>query len=142
MKHNILIVLTCLIFSSCVTYVIPKPLLISQFESIDSTHLVMKKVLGPGFLHYEYLANPITDIQCEDKNGQSQTLINSPSIEIRITEKTGEKTIFYFDRILVTNSHLLGVRSRLAPFINKQIDMANIKSIEVQDGRKNFKYKN
>jgi len=130
------------ILPSCTTYIIPKLSLVEQLGSIDSTQLVNRQVIGPIATHYEYLANPIAEIKCEDKYGQQNILTNSPSIEIRVTESSGKKTIFYFDRILIVNNQLLGVRSRFASFVDKTIDLENIQLIEVQDGKKNFKYSN
>ncbi len=132
--------LLVVLLTSCTTYLIPKSSLIEQLAPIDSTQLVNKKVYGPVVGQYQYLANPITTILCEDKNGEPQTLTNSPSIEMRVTETNNMKTIFYFDRILIVDGQLVGVRSRFAPFVDKQIDLENIQLIEIQDGKKNFRY--
>ena len=137
----LVLIISAIVLSSCSTYIIPKSSLIEQLGSIDSTQLINRKVVGPISSQYEYPANPITTILCEDKNGNPQTLLNSPSIEIRVTEMNNRKTIFYFDRIMILNDHLIGVRSRFAPFADKQIDLENIKLIEIQDGKKNFRYK-
>ncbi|MEQ8546340.1 MAG: hypothetical protein RIC03_00425 [Cyclobacteriaceae bacterium] len=134
------VILLIVLLSSCTTYLIPKSSLVEQLGSIDSTQLVNRRVIGPVATQYEYLANPITTIRCVDKNGQSQTLVNSPSIEMRVTETDNKKTIFYFDRTLIQNGQLIGVRSRFAPFVDKQIDLEDIQVIEIQDGQKNFKY--
>jgi len=57
-----------------------------------------------------------------------------------VTEVNGKRTIFYFDRIFVTDSTLTGVRSRFISSINKKIRLKDIKKIEIQDGKKNFDY--
>lgn len=134
--------LLVVLLTSCTTYLIPKSSLVEQLAPIDSTQLVNKNVYGPVAGQYQYLANPITTILCEDKNGESRTLTNSPSIEIRVTETNNKKTIFYFDRILIVDGKLVGVRSRFAPFIDKQINLEDIQLIEIQDGKKNFRYAN
>jgi hypothetical protein len=97
-------------------------------------------VRGPIGERYDYLANPITEVECFDKMGNSARLTNSPSIEMRITEINGKRTVFYFDRIFVTDSTLTGVKSRFAPLINKTIKLKDIRKIEIQDGKKNFNY--
>jgi hypothetical protein len=89
---------------------------------------------------YKYLANPIDIIDCVDKNGNPIKLTNKPSIEMRITEKSGRRTIFYFDRVFVTDSTLVGVRSRFVSSIRRTIKLRDIKKIEVQDGQKKFNY--
>ena len=128
------------LLSSCTTYLIPKSSLMKQLGSIDSTQLVNRRVAGPISTQYEYLANPIATILCEDKQGESHTLENSPSIEVRVTETNNKRAIFYFDRIMILNDQLVGVKSRFASFVDKKIDLDNIQLIEIQDGKKNFRY--
>ncbi len=74
-----------------------------------------------------------------DKKNNPVELKNSPSIEIRFTDKNDKRTVFYFDQIYIQDSTVIGDGSR---FINyqKKIPLNEIKQIEVQDGRKNFKY--
>lgn len=134
------VALLIVLLTSCTTYLIPKSSLVEQLAPIDSSQLVNKKVFGPVTGQYQYLANPITTIYCEDRNGEPQTLTNSPSIEMRVTETNNKKTIFYFDRTLIVDGQLVGVRSRFAPFVDKQIDLEDIQLIEIQDGKKNFRY--
>jgi len=128
------------IFSSCATYLIPVADLRAQFAGIDSTNLVDVVVRGPVGERYHYLANPLRTIYCADKKNNPKVLINSPSIEMRITNRENEKTIFYFDRIFVSETTLYGVQSRFIPSIAKRIPLNEIKKIEVQDGKKNFRY--
>ena len=126
--------------TSCSTYYLTTDSLRNQFSSIDSTKLRTVTVRGPVGERYNYLANPINEIECIDKNGNPSRLTNSPSIEMRVTEVNGKRTIFYFDRIFVTDSTLTGVRSRFISSINKKIRLKDIKKIEIQDGKKNFDY--
>jgi hypothetical protein len=97
-------------------------------------------VRGPVGERYNYLANPISEIECIDKNGNPSRLTISPSIEMRVTETNGKRIIFYFDRIFVTDTTLSGIQSRFISSINKTIKLKNIKKIEIQDGKKNFDY--
>ena len=127
--------------TSCKTYYISTSSLKEQFKNIDSTKFQLVNVRGPMSEAYTYLANPIKEIKCVDKQNNLVELINSPSIETRITESNGEKTIFYFDRIYLDDSLLYGVRSRFIPSFDKTIPLENIVKIEVQDGKKNLKYK-
>jgi hypothetical protein len=125
---------------SCATYLIPVDNLRAQFAGIDSTDFVNVSVRGPVGDRYHYLANPLRIINCFDKKNNPAELINSPSIEIRITNRDNKKAIFYFDRIFVSETSLYGVQSRFIPSITKKIPLSDIKKIEVQDGKKNFKY--
>jgi hypothetical protein len=144
MKNAILKVVFLLIltfsFYACTTYLIPVDSLKSQFAGIDSTKLVNVVIRGPVGERYNYLANPIRTINCVDKQNNPSSLNNSPSIEMRVTDTNNKKTIFYFDRIFVNKTYLYGVQSRFISSITKTVPIKDITKIEVQDGKKNFKY--
>ncbi|GHT59738.1 hypothetical protein AGMMS50239_07090 [Bacteroidia bacterium] len=144
MKSKLLITVTIFIItmiSSCTTYYLSTDSLKQQFAGIDSTRLKDVIVTGPYNERYKYEANPIVSIQCTDKNGNLHQLKNSPSIETRFTYgHKNKKTIFYFDRIFVSGDKIYGVESRFASFIKSSIPLDSITKIEVQDGRKKFKY--
>ena len=130
-------------FTSCKSYYISLESFKQQFASIDSTNLKRVKMTGGGSLWVteQYLANPITKIQCTDKKGNPAELDNGPAIEIRFTYgKANKRTVFYFDRVFVTDSKVIGVPSRFIPTMRKTIPLNEIKKIEVQKGGKNFKY--
>jgi len=138
---NLGLVITILAFAtSCSTYYLTTESLRNQFSGVDSTKLRTVTVRGPVGERYIYLANPINEIECTDKNGNPSRLTNSPSIEMRVTHTNGKRTIFYFDRIFVTDSTLTGIQSRFISSINKTIKLKDIKKIEIQDGKKNFDY--
>ena len=124
---------------SCKTYYIPVQSFKLQFNGIDSTKLRLVKTRGPAGDVAEYLANPIDYIKCVDKSDMQFELKNSPSIEIRFTEKNNKRTIFYFDRVFMQDTLIIGEMSRFVRF-RKGISINNVKLIEVQDGHKNFRY--
>jgi hypothetical protein len=128
-----------LVLVSCKTYYIPVDSFKAQFKGIDSTNLNLVHTRGPAGDIAEYLANPIDYIKCVDKNNNPFELKNSPSIEIRFTMKNNRRTLFYFDRIYLKDSLVIGEMSRFMRF-RKSISINNVKLIEVQDGHKNFKY--
>jgi hypothetical protein len=141
-KRSILIkflFILCIGFVSCKTYYIPIESFRSQFENINSSNLRLVNTRGPAGDIVEYPANPIDYIKCVDKDNIPFLLKNSPSIEIRFTDKNNKRTIFYFDRVFLQDTLIIGDMSR---FINykKGISINNIKLIEVQDGHKNFHY--
>lgn len=130
-----------LLLGSCTTYTIPENSFKQQFAGIDSTKLVRVKVLGPVGEIYEYDANPIKTIECMDRNGNVYRLEKKPSIEIRFTYgEKNKRTILYFDRIYVSDSMVVGVKSRFISSLKTIIPLKDITKIEVQDGRKNFQY--
>lgn len=139
-KYLGLFIAILILTTSCTTYYLTTDSLRNQFSGVDSTKLRVVTVRGPVGERYKYLANPINEIECIDKSGNPSSLPNSPSIEMRVTEKNGKRTIFYFDRVFVTDSTLSGIQSRFVSSINKTIKLKDIKKIEIQDGKKNFDY--
>jgi hypothetical protein len=144
MTKNLIILLFIsgfLFFTSCKTYLIPVESLKQQFSGIDSTDLQNVRVRGPIGEMYNYLANPIQTIKCVDKKGNSTTLENSPSIEVRFTHgDKNKKTVYYFDRIFLNDCCVVGVKSRFISSIGDTIPIESITKIEIQDGKKNFHY--
>src|SRR6187549_3192688 len=123
--------------SSCTTYYISTDSFRQQFAGIDSTKYKEVAMRGPIGEVYRYRANPITNIQCVDKNGNPFELQNSPSVEIRFTYgENNNRTTFYFDRIFVSDSSVIGVESRFIQSIRKTIPLKTVTKIEVQDGKK------
>ena len=132
-----------MLLSSCTTYTIPMESFRQQFDTINSTKLIDVTTIGPVNELYRYKANPISLIKCVNKNGEPAQLLNRPSIELRATYGHKKKrVIFYFDRIYVENGLLVGYESRFLSFIGRKIPLDSISKIEVQDGRKRFRYLN
>jgi hypothetical protein len=137
---KIILIISILLFTSCSTYLIPIENFEEQFQNINASSRKEVKVRTPYYgITTKYLANTINGISCVDKNNNSVILRNSPSIEIRIIEKNGKKTIFYFDRVYLENSIVYGDKSRILGF-EKGIPLDSILKIEIQDGKRNFKY--
>jgi hypothetical protein len=139
LKFLVLFIVTISIYS-CTTYLIPLESLKAQFSGIDSSNFVNVVVRGPIGERYNYLANPIETIVCVDKQNNPAELKISPSIEMRVTDRDNKKSILYFDRIFLDKTYLYGVQSRFITSITKTIPLIDITKIEVQNGKKNFKY--
>ncbi|NCA86339.1 MAG: hypothetical protein EOM83_12315 [Clostridia bacterium] len=133
--------LTTLLLASCKSYYIPVASFNEQMRDIDSVELRTVNTRGPMGDIVSYKTYPIDFIKCVDKNDNPTELKNSPSIEIRFTEKNNMRTVFYFDQIYIKDSTVIGDGSRFI-YYRKAIPINNIKLIEVQDGHKNFKYVN
>lgn len=124
----------------CTTYYIPIESFKEQFRGVDSTDLKMVDAIGPLGERFSYPANTIDTIYCIDDNNKPFKLANSPSIEIRFTDMNDNRTIFYFDTVILQDSLIIGTESRFIPLFRDALNIKNIKLIEVQDGKKNFKY--
>ncbi len=136
---SVIFMLTALF--GCKTYTIPVDSFKKQFAGIDASSF--KKVYIDGAIFGSYMANPIQEIKCIDKNGNPFELTNSPAIEIRFTHGAkNKKTTFYFDTVFLTDSVIVGERSRLVPSLTKEIPVNSITKIEVMNGGKKIRYVN
>ena len=102
----------------------------------------MREVItqGPVGDRATYKTYPIDSIHAVDKSGNPISILNSPSIEIRFTDSSNKKTIFYFDLIRFDGVTIAGRQSRFISAFKKTIPMSSVRKIEVQNGKKNYKY--
>jgi hypothetical protein len=138
-RYTVLIGLIVLLISSCTSYYIPIESFNEQFKDIDSVNLRTVNTRGPMGDVVTYKTYPIDTIYCIDKENNPKKLVNSPSIEVRFTDNSNKRTVFYFDQMYVQDSILKGNGSRFIGY-KREIPLKNIILIEVQDGQKNFKY--
>lgn len=129
-----------LIFTSCKTFYIPIESFKQQFAGIDSADLREVTTLGPMGDRVTYKTYPIDFIQAVDKTGHPVAIPNGPAIEIRFTDTSNKKTIFYFDLIQFDGKNITGRQSRFMSAFKKTIPINSVKTIEVQNGKKNFRY--
>lgn len=128
--------------SSCKTYYISVDSFRQQFAGLDTSKLKIVITKDPWGHKSVYKTYPVESVLCTDQNGNKFLLKNGPSIEIRFTENNGKKTVFYFDRILLVNDTVTGIRSRFIPSFDGSIPLKQVKAIEIQDGGKKYTYVN
>ena len=126
------------LFYSCTTYLIPMESFKHQFVGMKETDMKEVVVRGPLGEQTRYTTFPQDSVDCT-KKGKWIRLAKTPSLEIRFTDDRNKKTIFYFDRIFVTDSTVSGTYSRILG-LQKTIPLETIKKIEIQDGGKNYRY--
>ena len=143
-KYYLYIIALGLLFSisSCKTYYIPVESFKQQFSGWKTASLREVTTRGPVGDISKYNTYPIDSVKCVDKSGNPVVLTNSPALEIRFTDTDNKKTIFYFDRILVNDTTVSGVQSRILSSITKTIHLNTIKLIEIQNSGKRYKYVN
>lgn len=139
-KFSVPFIVAVVLFSSCQTYYIPVSSFKEQFRGMDSAAMREVTTQGPWGERVSYLTYPINFIEAVDRSGNPVSIPNRPSIEIRFTDSSNKKTIFYFDLISFDGTYISGRQSRMIAAFKKSIPISSIKKIEVQDGRKNFRY--
>jgi len=131
-----------LLSTSCASYTIPVSSFREQMINAQPEKMKAANISTPLFFYsIRYHSNDIESIKVIDKKGKECTMYNSPSIEMRVTHQNGKRYCFYFDTVVLENDTIKGSRSRFAPNLSHEIPLAQIVKIEIQDGRKNFKYK-
>ena len=145
MKLKLIGIILLFALFSCKTYTITLESFKSQFANSSPKKTKEVEINNPVILPYsttKYLSNDIKYLNVKDKNGNLFFMPNSPSLEMRVTDKEGKKFHFYFDTVTIENDTLKGGRSRIMPGITRSIPFSNIVKIEVQEGGKNYHYQN
>jgi len=126
----------CTCLSVCaLAYTITKEQFVTMLKNANP-----KTVRIGGVAHGEYKSNGVDFIDCYNKKGVLRKIANSPSIEVRITNKRGRRRVYYFDTILLQDSAtIVGCESRLL-YISKTMKLDDIELIEMEDGGKNYYY--
>ena len=137
---SILLAGSIFLFTSCKTYYIPVDSFKEQLSKFDSSAMREVTTQGPVGDRVTYKTYPIKIIHAVDKNGNPVTIPNGPAIEVRITDMANKKAIFYFDLIEFDGVNIIGGQSRFISSLKKKLPIASVKTIEVQNGRKNFRY--
>lgn len=105
-------------------------------QNVPYEKITVNNPMSP-FSVINYEAHRLDGLEVTDKKGNVDYLQIVPSVEMRFTQSSGKRIVFYFDTVVLTNDTIYGSTSR---FLNLQrkIPVADIIKIEVQDGKKNF----
>lgn len=95
---------------------------------------------GPTGKKVKYRTYNIDVIHAVDKNGKPVILPAGPAIEMRITDASNKRSVVYFDLMRFDGKNIVASQSRLIPSIKKTIPISSVKTIEVQNGGKRFRY--
>lgn len=126
---------------SCKTYQIPVDSFKQQFTAAAAKSRQGVVVIGPVGDRSTYTAYQMGSIKAVDKNGATVVLEVSPSLETRFFYGKGKHVTFYFDMIEFDGDTIYGGRSRFLPGLKKKIPISAVTRIDIQDGGKNFHYK-
>lgn len=123
------------LLSGCVHYTVSMESFTEQLKrAAQGRDLNEGTVLVPQALSYKTIWMPY--VYAKPKNGEVRRIVNSRSIEIRITRLDGKRTSFYFDTVQLKGEFLIGGRSRFIPELTKAIPIDSIAKIEIYNGHK------
>ncbi|WP_121355242.1 hypothetical protein [Flavisolibacter nicotianae] len=126
--------------SSCQTYSIPVSVFRDQMEAARLQPMRTVTTQGPLGERVRYQTYAIDSVFAVDQKGTPVFLVNSPALEIRFTDSASRKTILYFDRLRYDRDTISGSPSRILLSVQKSIPLRNVRKIEIQNGRKNYRY--
>lgn len=121
-------------------YTVPVISFKEQFGSMMTMQWKTVKVKTPNGSIISYDTFPIDEIKCFNRHEIPCNVKVKPSIEIRITHLKNKKSIFYFDRIRVQDNKIIGQNLRTFKFKDEEISLETISKIEIQDGKKYYRY--
>jgi hypothetical protein len=143
LKSKIIAIGIFIFLTSCTTYTIPIDSFRSQMVEANSKTMKSVQAVNPlPFANTTYSSNNVQKLIVWDKKGIKTYLKNSPSIEMRVTHRNGKKFNYYFDTVILENDSIKGHRSRFFKKLTRSIPLDSIRKIEIQDGGKNYSYKN
>lgn len=138
-KRIILLIVLFLTVLSCKTYTIPPDNFKEQFVGVENSSLELINVRIVGVYNKKFRSNNLKTIVVMNKENNKVEIVNSPSLEIRVTTTKNKRFIMYFDTVYLENDTLYGSKSRLVTLKETKIPFIKIMKIEIQDGRKNYK---
>lgn len=142
-KFKIFTIGVLFLMISCTTYTIPPENFKNQITRSDNSKMKEVQVNNPLlYKDFKYLSNDVKYLTVYDKKGQEKRIPNSASLEMRVTLLNGKRKYFYFDTVILQNDTLKGGKSRFMSSLTNSIPFDQIVKIEVQEGGKNYYYKN
>lgn len=108
MREVLSLFILSFLLCSCATYHIPVDSFKNQFAGMKESDMKDVTVQGPVGESVAYKTFPQDSVDCINKRGQWIRLEKAPSLEIRFTDSDNKKTVFYFDRIFVTETSING----------------------------------
>ena len=133
MKITSTLAIACLLLSSCATYHLTTQSLLEQCATSPKQTKV-NLLIAPPFVFFPGIVdgNSLTQLYCLDKNENEVMLPVTTHMGMRITQKDGKHTTFYFDTLLLKDSTVTGSKSHFIVMKINPIKLANISKIEVQ----------
>lgn len=139
MKKTIFLIVLFFTVLSCKTYTILPDNFEEQFVGVENSSLELKNVRIVGVYNKKFRSNNLKTIVVMNKENNKVEIVNSPSLEIRVTTTENKRFIMYFDTVYLENDTLYGSKARLITLKETKIPFIKIMKIEIQDGGKNYK---
>jgi hypothetical protein len=132
MKKIPVISLTFLL-TGCTTYHLSTQSLLEQFAGAQKQKKILL-VIAPPYLFYPGIVdgNDLTEIEVLDKKNKAHILPVTTHTGVKITQKSGKHTTFYFNTLLLKDSTITGSKTHFLEARIKPIKFEDIEKIELQ----------
>ena len=131
-KRALAVILTALSLTGCQTYHLTTESLLKQFAEVQKEKKVNVLLVAPFFFYPGIVdGNNLREITVLDKKEQEKTIRVSRGTSVKITQKDGKKTTFYFDTLLLKDSTITGNKTHFFTSHIKPVYFANISKIEL-----------
>lgn len=131
-KFSGLLILSCMLLSSCATYHITTQSLLEQLADTQTEKKVNVIVAFPVFFPGVVTGNSLRQVKVLDKNEKECVIPVTNHTGVRITKKDGKRKTFYFDTLIIQDSTITGKNDHFIGTNIKPINLNNIEKIELQ----------
>ena len=134
MKKYFAIISPCIfLLSSCTTYHLSTQSLLEQFAGSQKQTKVTL-LIAPPFVFFPGIVdgNSLHSITVLDKKEHEHTIPVTRSTGVKITQKSGKHTTFYFNTLLLQDSTINGSKTHFFNARIHPIKFADISKIELQ----------
>lgn len=121
-----------ILLSACTTYYLTPESLVQQLAQSVPESKTSVIVVFPIIVPFTVKGNSLKEIIVKDKNWNNVTLPVTNRTSIRITEKNGKRTTFYFNTLILKDSIITGKKDHFIGINIKPININNIQKIELQ----------
>jgi hypothetical protein len=129
--HTFLILLISAVLSSCAYYSLTTEEFIKQAAQDQSKRTGQVFVFAyPIFFTNSYDANNLDKILCRDKNGKMVYLIPDQNTQWEFIKKDGESVKIYFETMILKDSTISGLRSRIL-LTRNVVHVSDIQEIKI-----------
>lgn len=120
------------LLNACTTYYLTPESLVQQLAQTVPENKTTVIVAFPIILPFTVKGNSLKEIIVKDKNWNEVILPVTNRTSIRITEKNGKRTTFYFNTLIIKDSIITGKKDHFMGINIKPININNIQTIELQ----------
>lgn len=128
---SVTVVVSILVFGGCASsYVLSPDDLAAQLRAGQKSGSAALATTVSAQIPNHGIAGSVEKLLCTNQSGNSIWVYPNNNTELRITKKSGEMVTLYFDTVLLEDTRLKGVSSRIQK-TEREVNLSDIQRIEV-----------